>query len=238
MPEHHPKLAPGHVRLDARDRRTLPVVGWLDATPPAVTGGYGGWQPVARPRRRALIEWVGADPYQVSFGMIIDGYLEQPARLSRTLYGPRSVEPVCNALHQMAITSRPGQAPTRVRLSGMPASVPRSVSLWVIDQLTWGDCIRNRSGTRLRQAVQLVLLQATSSADVTVSAEAVAYQHSPNPRLLTRQEKVPPPGGSRGLQLLAAHVYGQASRWRDIIKANPGLRDPERIKQGTLVRLP
>lgn len=206
-----------HVTITSQSP-ALRVRGLMDADAPVITQGYGGFDEIARPGRRSIVTWSGAPPYRMSLALVLDGW-----RLRE------SVDADCVALERMATMLRAYQSPPKVRVRGV--AVPKSGLDWRIDELAWGDVLRDKAGTRLRQRVALVLVQAVDEGKgVRVSAAA-------NRRLSGRSVLLAAPGGSVALHRLASRELGSAKRWKEIAKLN-GIRTPARVKAGTLLRLP
>ncbi len=113
-----------------------------------LTGGAGGWQDIARPRRRTAVEWVGTPAYTYVLPLMIDGIETSPG-------GNTVVESAIKTLTSWGTpTSKTGQPPV-VRLAG-PLRAPDSLR-WVIDDITWGEQIRNNAGRRIQQQVTVTL---------------------------------------------------------------------------------
>jgi hypothetical protein len=196
----------------------LRVRALMDADAPVITQGYGGFDEIARPGRRSIVTWQGVPPYRMSLALLLDGWRKR-----------ESVDADCAALERMASTLRAFQPPPKVRVRG--SAVPKSALDWRIDELAWGDVLRNKVGTRLRQRVTLTLVQAVDEGKgVRVSAAA-------NRRASGRSVVLAAPGGSVALQRLASRELGAAKRWKEIAKLN-GIRTPARVKAGTYLRLP
>jgi hypothetical protein len=192
---------------------------------PNVTG-FGGWVEVVRPRRVNFVDWQGQSPKRLSFGMMLDVWGD----------GPLTVEQDCRDLERMASAGPQHQRPPTVRIT--EGQMPHMDVSWVIDTLTWGDCIRQReTGKRVRQVVSLVLVAVSdpyASAKSPAAANRAArpsrggMAHAPTYRVKTNTET---------LSAIAASQYGDASKWHDIAKAN-NIRDPKHLKQGQLLKLP
>src|SRR4051794_40206294 len=46
----------------------------MDEQPPTITAGYGGWDEIARPGRRAAVYWGGVPAYRMSLNIVLDGW--------------------------------------------------------------------------------------------------------------------------------------------------------------------
>ena len=71
---------------------------------PTMTGGGGGWQITARPRRVSLTQWKGRDPYKMDVPVMFDGYAND-----------KSVEIAISKLNQMQM-GRDLSPPPRVKI--------------------------------------------------------------------------------------------------------------------------
>jgi LysM repeat protein len=206
---------------------------------PIPAGGFGGWQLVARPRRKALTQWGGIDPFQLQLSIILDG-----------VRGNQSVEPDCLALEQMAQPIGPRLDPPTVTVVGV---VPHPELDYVIGDgnggsgLAWDAApLYSASGYRIRQEVTLTLVEyvaadrvgGTSPAararaqavSTSAAAAAAAGGVAPAARVYTIK-------AGDTLTGIAARVLGSATRWTELAQLN-GLEDPYRLPVGATVRLP
>lgn len=148
------------VNLRASDDPTLEVTVKLGNGPVTVTpSGYGGWEAVARPQRRALTVWKGRDVLRLSLPLLLDKFLEGREGAQ--------VEDEIRVLEQMAgLGDSSDHEPPRLIVEGiLPHDFSRaSENRWVIETLEWGDAIRRMSdGQRVRQEVVLTLMEYTGA---------------------------------------------------------------------------
>lgn len=207
-------VAPGWVALATSDPPSE-VRALLGEDPPTMSGGYGGWQELERPRRVALTHWPGTSPVRLTFGMVIDGFAVNA-----------NVEQFVRELEAMA---RPyhGGPPPLVRAGG---SIPHREVLWVIESIDWGASVRNRRGKLVRQAATVALMQYVDAEPLSPAAHHRA-RHGARRRKRHRVAK------GETLQAIAGKELGSAKRWKEIAQAN-GIRDPKRIKVGQVLRIP
>src|SRR4051794_38748703 len=117
-PKHHLEL-----RAPSRDLRFVALMG--DGAP-TQQGGVGGWEAVARPRRRALYQWKGqTEPEAWAVPVLIDGWPNE------------SVEPDITKLLRMAGShAGPEQDPPELTVDGVSFGVDRRPhARWVIATL-------------------------------------------------------------------------------------------------------
>jgi len=190
---------------------------------PKMTGGGGGWSTVARPRRTALTQWTGRDPYRMDVPILFDGWHDR-----------RSVEKDIARLNRMQMGHDYDPPPT-VHIEG---AVPIKGAKWVIESIDWGDDViwsgggaARRAATsgrywRLRQdaIVHLMQFQETTTIHITT------VKFIPNYYEVMKQGET--------LKSIAKAMYGNGNKWKDIQKANPKIRDPNKIKVHTKLRIP
>lgn len=120
------------------------VVGLSREESPTLTGGFGGWERIPRPRRVALTDHTGSEPYTQKIALRFDGWSEQA-----------SVEADIAKLTAMAVGREFGASPPIVRVKG-PVLGDRID--WVIEDLEFGESLWNAKG-RIRQDVTVSLLE-------------------------------------------------------------------------------
>lgn len=207
-------------------RPSISVTAWLGADPPTVSGGYGGWDIVARPRRQALTHWKGHDPFQMELPILLDGFVNNS-----------SVEARCTALERMARPPRVLDEPPLVKVIGQ---VPHTDLVWVIQTIRWGDVVRSTTGQRIRQACIVSLLRYIEHDRVQLAGAAARAR-----QLATTASNSPTSGISaphtvkkgETLASIAAAKLGDYKRAGEIAALN-GIRDPKSIKVNQKLRLP
>lgn len=195
-------------------------------TAPTLTGGVGGWQEVARPRRVALLQWQGRSPFRMTISMLLDG-------LALDL----SVEADCEALRQMGLPVAAGGEPPVVTVIG---AVPKIDGVWVVDTIDWGDATYSSLGYRVRQAVTVTLVARVQDDRVTIlpAAEQIRRQQTAAAIAtgFTTTGAVIAKAGDT-LLTIAARLTGNAKNWPALADAN-GIRDPNSVKPGDTIRTP
>jgi hypothetical protein len=133
-------MAEGRITFKSKDPN-MSFTCWLNNEGVKVTGGYGGWDIVQRPRRLSLVQWNGRDPVQMDIAILIDGYAVS--------HNGDSVETECEILEKMAFSDDFDDPPV-VNISG--AAVPHQGLDYRIMNIQWGEMIRRRTdGDRVRQ---------------------------------------------------------------------------------------
>jgi nucleoid-associated protein YgaU len=183
---------------------------------PKMTGGGGGWNVVSRPRRVGVTQWAGHDPYRMDVPVLFDGWQDRA-----------SVEDSIARLNAMQMGSDYDPPPT-VTIDG---AVPIKGATWVIENIDWGDEVFWQESSqgrffRLRQDAVVHLLQ--YQAEVNVKIAVVKFL--PNTYYVLHKGETP--------KQIAKAVYGNANRWKDIQKANPKIRDPNKLPVKTTLRIP
>jgi hypothetical protein len=207
---------------------TLSVTAWLGVDLPTVTGGYGGWQMVARPRRQALTAWMGHEPFSMDLPLLLDGFVNN-----------FSVEARCSALERMARPPKEGDEPPLVKVIG---PVPHADLTWVINSIRWGDALRSSTGPRVRQFVTLSLVKYIADDRVQLTSAAARARAKAVPSSTAGGKPVNPTApyvvkAGDTLSSIAASILGDYNKWRDIAKLND-IRDPKSIRVGQKLRMP
>lgn len=134
--------------------------------------GYGEWGVTPVPRDVGITEWKGRRNYKASLDLLYDGWQRHPmipalpaAFTSRPALpvgvkyapGPLWVEQWIADLEELALAAKGDPAPHSVRIYG---AVPHPEVRWVIENLEFGDAIRDKwTGRRMRQQVTVKLLE-------------------------------------------------------------------------------
>jgi len=130
-----------------------PVKGLMGEDTPRITGGYGGWETIDRPRKRGRIQYKGLSPVEMQLEIVFDAWGEDVAITN--------VDTALSNLEAMTIPTSNNRPPPRVYIDCKAVPKPRSVP-WVITDITWGTTIRNSEGETKRQTVQITFMQANT----------------------------------------------------------------------------
>lgn len=200
------------------------VVVALASQPTQITSGYGGWSVVNRPRRKGLTQWDGKDPLRMGIPVLFDGW-----------FSSQGQEVPISRLSRMGLPPRDGEEPPVITVDGVAIPDP-GPKRWVIENLQWGtDVLWETVGgvtVRLRQDCTVFLLE-------YVAPDREAFRSLPGLSISSGKGKVPTRitvKKGQTLQQIAAQVYGSASQWKKIAKANK-LRDTK-LKAGQVLRIP
>lgn len=168
-------MVEGKITFTSKDPN-LSFTCWIDTDGVKVTGGYGGWDIVQRPRRLSLTQWNGRDPIQMDIPILIDGFAKK-----------HSVEDECKILEKMAFSGDFDDPPV-VNISG--AAIPHNQLDYRILNIQWGDMIRrNSDGDRTRQAAVVSVIRDSAADKLQLSAAGRARQGGKGDK--------PPPRGSQ-----------------------------------------
>jgi LysM repeat protein len=192
----------------------------------AVASSDGGWAVLSRPKKSGFTAWEGYAPYQMTLSIMFDGLANDVSQESEYRALLRIMrQPVGKA-----------EQPSPVRLSG---PVPMTSTPWVIQSVEQeaDSIIRREDGQIVRVAVAVNLLEYVE-ADVLVTL-------IPSPAKKVNAKTAAAPGAGktytvkRGdtLSKIAQSQLGSWSRFREIATLN-GIRDPNRVSVGQVLRLP
>jgi hypothetical protein len=146
-------------RLAGREGPEVPRAIWGDSPPRGLTllvghealkiiGGFERWETVPRTLPKAATQWVGSQPFVVTFSVLL--------RDPHGLGAARSVEPQLRAL--IALAAGDGEsAPGVVNVRGLPLP---TVDGWVISDLDFDDpLLRAKEPARIEQEVRITLTE-------------------------------------------------------------------------------
>jgi hypothetical protein len=193
------------------------IGGWLTDEAPTITGGYGGWDTVQRPKKASLTVWEGRDPFQLTIPLLLS----------------RAGQPVSSDIHDIAVLSSGTSKgrPPLVQVFGTIMLPVHAGDDWVIQDVSWGESIwRQTDAVIIRQHVTLTLLEFVD--DQLLPASTLASRR--DGRAIIRHYRV-----KKGdtLRSIAARQLGDPRRWSDIAVLN-GLRSSGKLKPNTLLKLP
>jgi len=244
------------IRITAIDPAGPAVQCRLGDGPPKFTG-QNGWQFTARPRREAMTEFMGYDPYTLIVPVIfgdgiditadIDPMIEVLRGLGRNLVGPR-IEPAVLKIE-------------------CPA-VPFTWLKWTLNDMTLSTEYKKRNGSRYYAALNLTFFEYVPTDLVaTKSAQSVAQKTVTAAKTKAASSQVTTAAGSSAvgsaqgaigtipvvnwpssatytvkkgdtLETIAQKKLGSATMWTQIAALNGNIRDPKSIKVGQTLRLP
>lgn len=223
------KIQPGWVQISCT-RPAIKVITRLDAETPQITGGYGGWSIIDRPRRVGATVWEGREPRQMDLKILLDGF--------------KTSDGVAGAMLNLEKLALPATdtEPPRISIDG--PGIPHTDLVWVIQNIEWGDAVfdNQQRGLRTRQQAVLSLL-AYAAADrlatggAAAAARRLAAQSTSAGNSGTWVYTVKQSDLKDGLAGIAARQYGSSKFWQDIAKLN-GIRDPKAIKLDQKLRMP
>lgn len=198
--------------------------------------GYGGWQTRQRPQRRDLTYWAGVAARTLTIPALLDGWA--PLVRTRPGAGPDlnlapqvNLEATIATIEAMATPSQnPYGPPPYVRLYG---AVPRNDLVWGLNDIQWGDSIRNEYGQRVRQFFTLVFIQISGVEEV--GRLTAALTQGGNPSATTTNYTT---SDGETLSKIAVHRLGDVKLWHELARLN-GMRDPNKvIPRGTVIKIP
>lgn len=182
---------------------------------PKITGGEGGWTTIDRPRRVGLTQWDGHTPYTMDVPILFDGH-----------HTGSSVERDIRVFNLMAM-GRDFTPPPTVTIDG---ALPVAGAVWVIEGIDWGDIVyweispRGRYfRTRQDAVAHMLQYEAVKTLKIVVPKQ-LPNSYTPN-RQMTLKE-------------VSKAVYGNGTHWQEIQKANPSIRDMNKVPKGKRLRIP
>lgn len=208
----------GFVEIDGESGEQLTAL--LGDGKVTITGGYGGWEQIDRPRKKSITSWQGTPPFTMTVPVRFEGFIDG-----------LSVEDEIAALEQFGRRGQGDSEPPVVRVQ-LPGGVPRSPKVdWVVENIEWDADVEERGprGHRTRAAATITLLEHV--ADELIRESAIKKARTGKGGKPYKVKK----GDS--LKRIAQHQLGDADRWKEIAKLN-GLRGGAHLKQGRTLKMP
>lgn len=206
-------VPPGYVGL-ACPEPWFQMVLLLGGDPPELSGGVGGWETTERPRQVAMTTWQGVEPYQLTLGVMFDGFARR-----------RVMEDPLRALYRAA-RGDDDSDPSPWWIRGIPA-LP--ADRWVLNDISAGDVIRANDMQRVRQLVTLTFLEWSPPEWIRLRKAALS---PPKAKTVTATVKT----GDTPARIAAK----RGCKWTDIRALNPKTikRANQVLKAGTKLRVP
>jgi hypothetical protein len=182
--------------------------------PAELAGGDGGWESEPRWGDDPVTWWLAPSSFTQTIPVRFDDDASQEAAI--------------NALRKLARSPGDHRPPPVVMIAG-PA-VQRADLPWVVQTVSdGGNVIRRASdGNRIRQDMTVSLLQYGEALPLGSSNSPKKRRPSTNKWRVRSGDTLPQ---------IAAIVYGDANRWKEIAHAN-GIRDPRSLTVGRVLRIP
>jgi hypothetical protein len=201
---------------------------------PIPIAGYGGWSRVARPRRRALTEWVGRDSISMEFEFLIDTWEDRQGDWT---------EAKIRSLERMAGIGIPNTdpQPPLIEVDGRPEPlIPfgkkrNPGKKWFVDTLTWDkdSFIYGSTGNRRRAGGTVVVTEFVEDERL----DPIKRRRGGKGKKGRRKKYRVKEGDTLSKIAARKDVYGNAKLWRRIAKAN-NIRDPKNLKVGRELKIP
>lgn len=216
--------------------RATSCAGYL-VKPVIVTAGYGGWSRVARPRKKALTEWVGRDSTSLEIEFLLDAYTENDGLF---VIGQE------RALERLAGLDINDPQPPLCRITSRPAAlIPHnfhhaSQVKWFVESIAWDkeSIESNSSGNHTRIGGTLIITQYVEDERLSsLSSVERRKKAAGSGRGSSRKTYVVKSGDTLSKIAARSDVYGNASKWKKIADAN-GIRDPKKIHVGQTLKVP
>lgn len=227
-PTHDKPLSPGNSLHPGRIR-FLPTngdpgcEGWMTTYPQPTSDQFGGWVPLARDARSAVVEYQGAPgPIGLSIDVLFDDWVDA-----------RSINAYWDAFMRMC-SRHDGHAPAHLDVVWVGQSAPEAARKWVVGAMSPTAEVLiadDARGTLLRRGASVTILDATQGE--LVRGPVKAAQHaarkaakSPNKR---RRTIVSKKGDT--LHAIAVRYLHDQMRWTelDVLPLGTGTRDATQV---------
>ncbi|MEJ7824915.1 MAG: LysM domain-containing protein [Solirubrobacteraceae bacterium] len=225
----------GWARLRSDGDPTLALLTELGKAFPRVVQGYGGWEEIELAGRTSITHWRGFKPMAIELELSLDNFA-----------AGTSIELAIDMLEGLAGRGRRGTGGRPpllvVDTAGVMPHDARTfpATRWVVsDDLEFSDdedeIVVNHAGNRVLVNVTVPLLQHIDDSRLQDRALAARIKRRGTQKGSKRRYTV-----KQGdtLQSIARSKLGDAGRWRELQKLNPGVRDPRALRTGAVLRLP
>lgn len=138
---------------------TVRVAGEKAGAPAAnLSGGYGGWEEIQRPREDAFVEWMGHKAMKLTVPLMFDGLLADLNKEPEPPWGD-SVERDIKVLEMMTRAQPNNNSPPILIIQS--DVVPHGGKDWVIEDIVWAmdDVRRPTDGNRTRASCVVSFLE-------------------------------------------------------------------------------
>lgn len=219
----------GNVYIESAENNWS-VWGKLGDGMPNQTQGFGGHAEEKIPQRKSATYWDGRQPWRITVAIMIDGFKDD-----------KSVEDRCRNLEKLAGGGIAGPPPKLRWSTGGVVQHDWSVNgakhvLWVIDGLAGGDAIRNDDGDRVRANFDITFLEWNGD-EYTATDVAETHRNKKAKGKKKSKKKTHRVKQGETLERIAWELLNDHRRWTDIAKLN-GIRDPGRINEGQVLKIP
>jgi hypothetical protein len=138
------------------------------------SGGVGGWESLARPRRRPAAGWVGTPERTYVLPVILDGIDAIAPDVDRV------VDEDLAAVQAWAIQHRTTGEPPILQLLGTRRVA--STDRWVLQEIEWGQYLTNDRDQVIQQELTLTFLQYFAPTLVKGPARKIRSSKPPKPK--------------------------------------------------------
>jgi nucleoid-associated protein YgaU len=186
-----------------------------------VTGGTATWEETARPEQRALTVYAGTELLKLDVPILIDGFPDEGIK--------QDVQRLIDLSRGDGI-----DRPPDFTASG---PIPNSGDRFVMELPEWGESVRSRQGDLTRQYLTLKLIEFVDPDRIRPHKIGRKHGNRGNGGTTAPPSQITVKDHETLLQI-AARIYGDSSRARDIGQVN-GIRDiRKQLKAGQKLVLP
>jgi hypothetical protein len=202
-----------HVRFTERVSGKT-CVGYLGEAVPTPSGGGGGWENVAMPKRGSVSVWRGKGDLRLALEVIFSKFIE----------GENVLHDVVT-LWRMYSPPYAEESPPSITINAKGTLAPFEAVPWLIEEFEWGDAEANVHGNRSLQRISLTLLE---------------YRRDPRIVRTSRHQWPAMVIVKKGWTLKTiAEKYKVPGGWRAIGKIQrPPITDPRKVKVNQHIRMP
>jgi hypothetical protein len=174
------KPSPDQLIFHARTEGLL-MIARLGEGSPVVSGGYGGWEDVARPGRAAATRFSGSSTVRQLQIPIVLGSWPRQYDIMGGLFDCEGSIRILESMARQAPGDDRGEHPPIVRVKG---AVPYGNLPWVVDDVQWGEAIvLPETRTRVQALATVVLRHYVAPRVIVVRPRPVARRRDRQPAI-------------------------------------------------------
>lgn len=195
--------------------------------PATPNGGLGGWQQKERPDAKSMTEWTGQETIMQSVPLLLNGFMEG-----------NSIQGQANDIIALGRKTVDDEVPPVFRMFG---PIHFGWLPWVLESIDWGEAedqvIRDSNTRLMRQEVTLHVAEYEGPDSIRTKRIRKAFGTGATIGIGAPGNVYIVSDGDT-LGKIAAKLYGDRSRWKEIGDKN-GINDPnQELKAGRELKLP
>lgn len=221
----------GDIQVISAGTAEVIVFGFYTDEAPSFSGGYGGREPQARPKKVSLTPWAGRQPFTLNVPMLLSNRGDSITDFIRAIHNIGSGNgQTVGPTGKVTADTEPQLLNVQARGLRFPDHAAKT---WAIEDVQWGQLWR-RADFAPRQQLVTLTFQEQPTGDILTAPTLSATQRGKVRHYTVTKEDLK---AHRGLTGIAAKQLGDPNRWVDIAALNHISRSSQ-LKAGMVLTLP